>query len=224
MVSIEDVSDVSESQLAQEDEHFSQATEDEKQETILRRRQQKLRQEQQHHNLSSTSTTPSTTSPENFPFIFSALIWYLLLPVGVILTGVIAYSDLEALIDVKRGSFFSTFLLSRLFLRLFVGWQFLMKLIFWAALALHVLEASIVAFLLPSGAKFFVKVAWITQTFLLGFASLKPFLVLSAKQFVVAASNRLQQQHHQQQHQHQGMDEQTLRRMMMMMGSQQQRM
>lgn len=209
MVRFEDVSDVSDTQLAQQEQQFSQSTEEEKEQTLRRR--------------STSSTAATSTSggdhdhfaqphPQQqqspFPFLFSPLLWYILLPFGLILTGVIAFSDLKALASESKG--FWSITLVRLFLGLFVNIQFMIKMIFWAAMAAHVFEALVVAFLMPNRASTVVRWAWIAQTFLLGFASLKPFMILCAKQMIQSVATAATQDMNQNME-----AQEELRRMMM---------
>lgn len=104
---------------------------------------------------------------QSFPFLFSSLIWSIVVLFGLILTGVVAFADLE---QIQKP------MIARLFFGLFIGNQPMLQIVFIAAIFIHFLEASLVAFLLPSNVSSLVRHSWTIQTFLIGYPSLTLFL------------------------------------------------
>ena len=104
---------------------------------------------------------------QQLPFALVSPIWYLLCVGGMLLTFFVGFAEIE---EYQQPS------LLRIFLSLFYGRQIIIQLIFFAAIIIHLLEASLVLILCPWYLSSTIRFAWTLQTFLIGYPSLKPFL------------------------------------------------
>lgn len=104
---------------------------------------------------------------QSFPFQYSPLKWYLLIPIGLALLAFIAFYPIRT---IKHPVFVVSFL------SLFYNTQVILVWIFFIALFLHVVEASIVFIKFPSNTNSKTRLEWTLQTFLLGFSSLGLFM------------------------------------------------
>jgi hypothetical protein len=124
------------------------------------------------HITTSASIVSDKKDRVHFSFQWVSPIWYFLIITGLSLTALVAFSDLNKHREPQ---------LIEIFFSMFIGRQLLMQLIFCSALLAHAMEAFAVVVLCPSEVSFSVRLAWILQTLLLGYPSLKPFLIQRSK-------------------------------------------